>query len=76
MTAAEAGQRLDKYLAAEDRAGSRRKAIDALDRRRVFVNGQEIETAETLQAAAAEQTRLWRFTIERDGRQMTQVLRY
>ncbi|MDP3897786.1 MAG: PDZ domain-containing protein, partial [Mesorhizobium sp.] len=40
------------------------------------VNGQEIDTAETLAAAAAQRTRLWRFTVERDGRLMTQVLRY
>ena len=40
------------------------------------VNGREIASAETLRAAARQQTRLWRFTIERDGRQMTQALRY
>ena len=40
------------------------------------VNGREIASAETLRMAARQQTRLWRFTIERDGRQMTQVLRY
>jgi len=40
------------------------------------VNGQTIETAENLSSAAARQTRLWRFTVERDGRLMTQVLRY
>ena len=40
------------------------------------VNGRQIDTAEALEMAAAQQTRLWRFTIERDGRLMSQVLRY
>jgi Do/DeqQ family serine protease len=40
------------------------------------INGRQIDTVEQMQAAAAQQTRLWRFTIERDGRLMTQVLRY
>ena len=40
------------------------------------VNGTDIETAEMLASAAAQRTRLWRFTVERDGRLMTQVLRY
>lgn len=37
----EAGQRLDKFLAATGRAGSRMRASDALARGRVFVNGVE-----------------------------------
>ncbi len=40
------------------------------------VNGRQIDTVEQMQAAAAQATRLWRFTVERDGRLMTQVLRY
>jgi len=40
------------------------------------VNGAEIDTAEKLQEAAAQRTRWWRFTIERDGRLMRQVLRF
>lgn len=40
------------------------------------VNGQEITSTEVLVAAAAQRTRLWRFTVERDGRLLTQVLRY
>nr|WP_244561782.1 DegQ family serine endoprotease [Mesorhizobium australicum] len=40
------------------------------------VNGRQIDTAEQMQVAASQETRLWRFTIERDGRLMTQVLRY
>ena len=65
MTAAEAGQRLDKYLAAEDRAGSRRKAIDALDRRRVFVNGQDIDAAGAATLVRdGDEIRLW---LDRPG---------
>ncbi len=65
MTAAEAGQRLDKYLAAEDRAGSRRKAIDGLDRRRVFVNGQEIDAAGAATLVRdGDEIRLW---LDRPG---------
>jgi Do/DeqQ family serine protease len=40
------------------------------------VNGRQIDTVEQMRVAAAQQTRLWRFTVERDGRLMTQVLRY
>jgi len=38
---AEAGARLDKYLAAGERLGSRAKAIAALDRGKIFLNGDE-----------------------------------
>jgi len=41
VQAEEAGQRLDKYLAAAGRAGSRSRAGDAVARGRVFVNGVE-----------------------------------
>ena len=34
------------------------------------------EYTEKLKAAAAQRTRWWRFTIERDGRLMRQMLRY
>ncbi|MCO5147704.1 MAG: DegQ family serine endoprotease [Aquamicrobium sp.] len=40
------------------------------------VNGEEIDTAEKLRDVAAGQSRWWRFTIERDGRLLNQVLRY
>jgi len=40
------------------------------------INGRQIDTADQMRIAAAQQTRTWRFTIERDGRLMTQVLRY
>ena len=40
------------------------------------VNGTVIEKPSDLAAAAAEDTRWWRFTIERGGRLMRQTLRY
>jgi Do/DeqQ family serine protease len=40
------------------------------------VNGEVIDSAEKLKAAAAQRIRWWRFTIERDGRLMRQMLRY
>ena len=46
----EGGVRLDKFLAAVDRLGSRRRSSTALERRRVFVNGREV----TLEAAGRQ----------------------
>jgi hypothetical protein len=40
------------------------------------VNGQKIATARQLEEAAGQNTRWWRFTIERDGQVMRQMLRY
>ncbi|HTV68119.1 MAG TPA: DegQ family serine endoprotease [Rhizobiaceae bacterium] len=40
------------------------------------VNGEEVTTAEQLQQIAQSRTRTWRFTIERDGRVMRQILRF
>lgn len=40
------------------------------------INGQTIETTAALQQAAAERTRRWRFSIERNGRIMNQTLFY
>jgi Do/DeqQ family serine protease len=40
------------------------------------VNGTAIDSAEKLKQVASENTRWWRFTIERDGRIMRQMLRY
>lgn len=62
---AEAGQRLDKFLAAADRAGSRSRAADALARGRVFVDDVEMaadDGASPVVAGAA--VRLW---IDRPG---------
>ena len=40
------------------------------------VNGEEINTAEELKQVAEAGSRWWRFTVERDGRLLRQVLRY
>ncbi len=40
------------------------------------VNGEEIRTSDTLSRVVSERARWWRFTIERDGRLINQVLRY
>ena len=56
----DAGQRLDKYLAAADRAGSRSRASDALARGRVFVNDTEVAGADGARTVAAgDVVRLW-----------------
>jgi 23S rRNA pseudouridine1911/1915/1917 synthase len=46
IAAADAGVRLDKFLAAADRAGSRARASAALERGKVFVNGEEAGAAD------------------------------
>jgi Do/DeqQ family serine protease len=40
------------------------------------VNGEEIDTADKLRQVAEQQTRWWKFTVERDGQLLRQVLRY
>jgi membrane-associated protease RseP (regulator of RpoE activity) len=40
------------------------------------VNGTTIDTAATLEQAAKQDTRWWRFTLERGGQILRQVLRY
>lgn len=40
------------------------------------VNGQTIDTADKLGQASQQSTRWWRFTVERNGQMMRQVLRY
>ena len=65
VAADEAGQRLDKYLAATGRAGSRSRASDALARGRVFVNGEEAPpTAGARLLREGDAVRLW---IDRPG---------
>src|SRR5262249_10450076 len=60
VTDSDAGERLDKFLAAADRAGSRGKAVDALDRRKVFLNDRELTRADAgLRVAAGDVVRLW-----------------
>ena len=56
----DAGLRLDKYLAARDRAGSRPKAATALERGKVFVNDREMTLADAAaRVAAGDVVRLW-----------------
>ncbi len=40
------------------------------------VNGEAIDTADKLRQVAEAPTRWWRFTVERDGKLMRQMLRY
>ncbi|AMY10042.1 Ribosomal large subunit pseudouridine synthase D [Luteitalea pratensis] len=56
----EEGQRLDKFLAAPGRAGSRSRAADAIARGRVFVDGEEVDAAGGARVMRhGEQVRLW-----------------
>jgi len=60
-----AGVRLDKYLAAADRAGSRARAAAALERGKVFVNDREMARADAgVRLAAGDRVRLW---VDRPG---------
>jgi len=62
---AEAGQRLDKFLAAAGRAGSRSRSADALTRGRVFLNDAEMALADAARPlAGGDVVRLW---IDRPG---------
>jgi 23S rRNA pseudouridine1911/1915/1917 synthase len=57
---ADAGERLDKFLAAPDRAGSRSKAVEAIDRRKVFVNEREASREDAgVRLATGDVVRLW-----------------
>ncbi len=40
------------------------------------INGREIDSTESLRTASGEDTRWWRFTIERDGRLIRQMIRF
>jgi 23S rRNA pseudouridine1911/1915/1917 synthase len=58
--AGEAGVRLDKYLAAPGRFGSRAKAFAGLERGKVFLDGDEAGVSDAARALAAGQTvRVW-----------------
>src|SRR5262245_17580843 len=60
VDAAGAGTRLDKFLAAADRLGSRKRAAEALARGKIYLNDREATLAEagTL-LAAGDAVRLW-----------------
>jgi len=60
VAAGEAGVRLDKYLAAPERAGSRPKASAALERGKVFVNDREMTLADAAaRVKTGDMVRLW-----------------
>jgi 23S rRNA pseudouridine1911/1915/1917 synthase len=62
---ADAGVRLDKFLAAPDRLGSRAKAFAALDRGKIFLNGAAAGAADAARRIAAGDTvRVW---VDRPG---------
>lgn len=61
----DAGVRLDKFLAAPDRLGSRSRAVTSLERGKVFVNGAEAGLPDAARRlAAGDVVRLW---IDRPG---------
>lgn len=56
----EAGTRLDKFLAAQSRLGSRARAFAAIERGKVFVNGLEAAVAAAAtKLAAGDVVRVW-----------------
>ena len=60
VAANDAGLRLDKFLAAPDRAGSRPRAAAALERGKVFVNDREMTLADAAaRVAVGDLVRLW-----------------
>ena len=62
---ADAGVRLDKFLASAERLGSRGKAVAALERGKIFVNGAEVVLADaSRRLVAGDVVRLW---LDRPG---------
>src|SRR5262245_5835897 len=60
VSKSESGLRLDKWLAAADRLGSRSKALSAIERGKVFVNDVEQTVAGAARRLQAGETvRLW-----------------
>lgn len=60
VSSAEAGTRLDKFLAAAGRLGSRSKAADALRKGKIFLNGSEASLIDAARLLADTDTvRLW-----------------
>jgi 23S rRNA pseudouridine1911/1915/1917 synthase len=65
IAASDAGTRLDKFLAAPDRLGSRAKVVTALERGKVFLNEVECTLADaSTRLVADDLVRLW---IDRPG---------
>jgi 23S rRNA pseudouridine1911/1915/1917 synthase len=62
---ADAGVRLDKFLAAPGRLGSRGKAVTALERRKIFVNDDEADIADAARRlVSGDVVRVW---VDRPG---------
>jgi 23S rRNA pseudouridine1911/1915/1917 synthase len=60
VTADAAGERLDRFLASPDRAGSRARATSAIERGKVFVNEREMTRAEAgARVSEGDVVRLW-----------------
>ena len=60
VSADEAGSRLDKFLAAADRLGSRGRAADALARGKVFLSDREATVEDAgARLAAGDRVRVW-----------------
>ena len=60
VTQADAGVRLDKFLAAPARLASRARAAAAIERGKVFLNGNEADLADAAtKLAAADVVRVW-----------------
>ncbi|MGH9800063.1 MAG: hypothetical protein ACRD82_06840, partial [Blastocatellia bacterium] len=60
VSAAEADVRLDKWLAAADRLGSRSRSLAAIEKGKIFVNDIEQSAADTgRRLVAGETVRLW-----------------
>src|SRR5436309_265899 len=56
----DAGLRLDKFLAAADRLGSRSRAVAAIERGKVFVNDDEIAAdGAATRLSARDSVRVW-----------------
>jgi 23S rRNA pseudouridine1911/1915/1917 synthase len=68
------GSRLDKFLAAADRLGSRASASAALDRGKVFLNGVEVSARErAARLASGDVVRVW---MDRPGSARRKTARY
>ena len=60
MTGGDEGQRLDKFLAAAERLGSRARAVNALDRGKIYLNEREAGIADAAhRLAAGDLVRVW-----------------
>lgn len=60
VTTDDAGSRLDKFLAASDRLGSRGKAVTALERGKILVNGADAAPADgARRLVAGDVVRFW-----------------